>query len=191
MTKDNEITFLKSFAAGTPMIPAIIERLIQDLSKMEYSKRDIDEIIISMDESITNAVQATIRNPNRFSKNMYITIRYAVSEAEFNATIIDHGTGFDLTTTLNTTPDRKSNDYHNQIMRYAVDTEISKTSLNINNKSIFLKGVGAGLKLILNFMDSVTIEYIDKKTVIAASVSESSDGTIFNMTRKRRNLTND
>ena len=193
MTKDTEITFLKSFAVNTPMIPAIIDRLIHDLSKMEYQKRDIDEIALSMDESITNAVQATIKNTNRFSKNLYITIRYAVSEKEFNATIIDHGTGFDLIKTLRATPDRKSNDYHNQIMSYAIDAEISKTSLNINNKNknIFLKGVGAGLKIILNFMDSVTIEYIDKKTIIAANLSETSDGTIFNMTRKRRNLNNE
>jgi len=186
MIKEKEITYLDSFVASTSMIPEIIERLFQDLTKMEYTKLEIDEIIISMDESITNAVQATIKNPNKFSKNLYITIRYSVSETEFEATIIDHGTGFDLIETLNSTPDRKSSDYHNQVMNYSIDTGKSQASLKVNNKHIFLKGVGAGLKIILNFMDSVSIEYIDKKTMVAPSVSESTDGTIFNMKRKRR-----
>jgi anti-sigma regulatory factor (Ser/Thr protein kinase) len=144
-----------------------------------------------MDESITNAVQATIKNPNKFAKNLYITIRYAVSETEFDATIIDHGTGFDLIKTLGAAPDNKSNDYHNQIISYTIGTGKSKSSLKMNNKKIFLRGVGAGLKIILNFMDSVTIEYIDKKTIIAKNVSESTDGTIFNMTRKRRHFNNE
>jgi len=191
MAKNREITYIDSFVASTSMIPEIIDRLYQDLSKMEYSRMEIDEIIISMDESITNAVQATIKNPNKFAKNLYITIRYSVSDTEFEATIIDHGTGFDLIQTLNTAPDNKSDDYHNQVISYTIDTEKSKSSLKINNKNVFLKGIGAGLKIILNFMDSVTIEYIDKKTIIAANVSESTDGTIFNMKRKRRDINNE
>jgi len=186
MAEDKEITFLGSFAACTSIISEIVDRLIQDLSKMEYSKEEIDEIAISMDESVTNAVQATMENTKENSKKLYITIRYAVSETEFDATVIDHGTGFDLHKTLNSTPDNKSADYYNQIMTYAAHTEKSKSILKINNKNVALKGVGAGLKIILNFMDSVSIEYFDKEEMIASKVSNSTDGTIFKMKRKRR-----
>ena len=192
MIKDKEIAFLGSFIANTSIISEIIDRVTEDLSKMEYAKSEIDEIIISMDESITNAVQATIqKNPNKFLKNLYITIRYVISETEFNATIIDHGTGLDLTKSLGTTPDIKSDNYYNQVMTYSKSTKKSKSFLKIKKKNITLKGIGAGLKIILNFMDSVSIEYFDKKEIIASEVSESTDGTIFKMRRKRRIFNND
>jgi hypothetical protein len=71
-------------------------------------------------------------------------------------------------------------------MAYAANSENSAASLKVNNRNIALKGIGAGLKIILNFMDSVSIEYIDKEEVIASKVSKSTDGTIFKMKRKRR-----
>ena len=58
--------------------------------------------------------------------------------------------------------------------------------MRLNGREIPLRGIGAGLKIILNFMDAVTIDMIDKECVLSQSVSESSDGTIFNMKRKKR-----
>jgi len=43
-----------------------------------------------------------------------------------------------------------------------------------------------GLKVILAFMDSVSIDLIDKERVLANSVSEFTDGTILNLNRRRR-----
>ncbi len=189
MIKDKEIGFLDSFTASTSIVPEVIDRLMIDLIKMEYPQEEIDEIILSMDESITNAVQVTM-NCNDKSCNVpekrNITIRYTASEEEFDATIIDHGTGLDFIKILSTTPDIHSRNYHDQIISYATDSEKSKLSIKVNGEIIPLRGIGAGLKIILSFMDSVSIEYIDKKTIIASNVTDSTDGTIFNIKRKRR-----
>ncbi|MCL1834135.1 MAG: ATP-binding protein [Leptospirales bacterium] len=201
MAKDKEIVFIGSFVAKTSIVAEIINELNQDLLKMEYPQEEIFEITIAMDESVSNAVKATIENTPEASKKLYITVRYNITETEFDATIIDRGKGLDFIKTLNTTPHSKSNNYRNQLMDYtaastdAVDagTE-SKThpsSLTINNENVSLNGVGAGLKIILSYMDYVFIEYIDKKEIIATNVSESTDGTIFNMKRKRRNFNNE
>lgn len=193
MLKNNEIGFLDSFTASTSIIPEVIDRLMKDLIKMDYYQDEIDEIILSMDESITNAVQVTL-NCNDTSCNVpeqrNITIRYTLSEAEFDATIIDHGTGLDFIKILSSTPDITSKNYHDQIISYATESEKSRLSIKINGEVVPLRGIGAGLKIILSFMDTVTIEYIDKKTVLASNVTESTDGTIFTIKRKRRYLKN-
>jgi len=49
-----------------------------------------------------------------------------------------------------------------------------------------LKGIGAGLKIMTAFMDSITIDLIDKEKFISNSISDFTDGTILNMKRKRR-----
>jgi hypothetical protein len=56
----------------------------------------------------------------------------------------------------------------------------------LNGTEIPLHGIGAGLKIILNFMDAVTIDLIDREKIVSTSVSENTDGTILNMKRKKR-----
>ena len=56
-----DIDFLNSYSANTAVIPEVIERLIGDLRKVRYTQDDIDEIVLSMDEAITNAVQETMK----------------------------------------------------------------------------------------------------------------------------------
>ncbi len=189
MIKQKEIGFLDSYTANTSIVPEVIDRLMIDLVKMRYPQDEIDEIILSMDESITNAVQVTMNSNDTSSvvpEKRNITIRYTVTKNEFDATIIDHGTGLDFIKILSTTPDIHSNNYHDQIISYATESEKSKLSIKINGESVPLRGIGAGLKIILSFMDSVSIEYIDKKTIIASNVTDTTDGTIFNIKRKRR-----
>jgi len=189
MIKQKEIGFLDSYTASTAIVPVVIDRLIRDLGKMDYPQDEIDEIILSMDESITNAVQVTMNCNDTTAvipEKRNITIRYTVSKSEFDATIIDHGTGLDFIKILSTTPDIHSKNYHDQIISYATESEKSRLSIKINGESVPLRGIGAGLKIILSFMDSVSIEYIDKKSIIASNVTDSTDGTIFNIKRKRR-----
>ena len=186
MSKDKEIRFLGSYAANTSVVSEVIGKLIKDLSKVGYSEEETFEIAISMDETISNAIKATIENEKQTAETLYITIRYVVSETEFDATIIDHGSGFDFAQTLSDTPNSASDDYHDQIMNYGIRKDKSTSSMV--NKGISLKGIGAGLKIILNFMDSVSVDYIDKKDIIASNVTESTDGTIFNIKRERRNF---
>jgi anti-sigma regulatory factor (Ser/Thr protein kinase) len=189
MIKNKEIAFLDSFTAGTSIVPEVIDNLLRDLNYIGYPREEIDEIILSMDESITNAVQVTLNCKDDQCappQSRNITIRYTINENEFDATIIDHGTGLDFFKIFSTTPDKSSIDYYDQIVTYATDSEKSKLTVRINGEELPLRGIGAGLKIILSFMDTVTIEYIDKKKIISSNVSDSTDGTIFNMKRKRR-----
>jgi anti-sigma regulatory factor (Ser/Thr protein kinase) len=192
MVQSNEIKFLESYSATTEVVPVVIDHLINDLGKLAFSRDEIDEIVLSMDEAITNAIQETIfkntedisrpHNPDRRD----ITVRYIINEHEFDATIIDHGKGLDIFNIIKNVPDCKSDDYCDQIITYATESEKNKIKVTLNGIEIPLKGIGAGLKIILNFMDQVTIDLIDRKTVLSNAVSEHTDGTIFSMRRGRR-----
>lgn len=189
MIKNREIAFLDSFTADTTIVPEVIDHLLKDLQDMNYPKEEIDEIILSVDESITNAIQVTLKCNEEgctAPDTRNITIRYTINENEFDATIIDHGTGFDFLKMFDTIPDNNAQNYYEQIVAYATDSGKSRITVKINGEEIPLRGIGAGLKIILSFMDTVEIEYIDKKGVLSSSVSQDTDGTIFTMRRKRR-----
>ena len=188
-----DIDFLNSYSANTAVVPEVIERLIGDLKKIEYTQDEIDEIVLSMDEAITNAIQETMKANETFRRMVIagddrrdITVRYTISKDIFDATIIDHGKGLDIFNILNTTPQAGSTTYMNQIISYATESEKCRIKVRLNGQEIPLRGIGAGLKVILNFMDAITIDLIDKEKVLSQSVSEHTDGTIFNMKRKRR-----
>ncbi|TFH42526.1 MAG: ATP-binding protein [Chrysiogenales bacterium] len=188
--KKHEIDFLNSYSADTAVVPEVIDQLISDLRKSDYNRDEIDEIVLAMDEAVTNAVQETMKTYlDRYDGDddrRDITIRYTITSDLFDATVIDHGRGLDLFNILNLTPRCGSRTYLNEIDRYASESEKSKITVRLNGKEIPLRGIGAGLKIILNFMDAVTIDLIDKKKVLSRSVTEHTDGTIFNMKRKRR-----
>lgn len=188
-----DIDFLNSYSAKTAVVPEVIERLICDLRKIKYAQDEIDEIVLSMDEAVTNAVQETLRvnqalNRNDVSDDDHrdITVRYTISGDIFDATIIDHGKGLDIFNILHNTPRSGSTTYINQIMSYASESEKRKITVRLNGQEIPLRGIGAGLKVILSFMDAITIDLIDKEKILSRSVTEHTDGTIFNMKRKRR-----
>lgn len=190
MNEQLEIRFLDSFKADTSTVPEVVDRLIEDLKSAKYPQGDIDEIILSMDEAITNAVQETIGSLQSSYRNgshiREITIRYNISSTLFDATIIDHGKGLDINKMLKKIPDSQSNSYHDQIFSYVQTAQLKKLKVRLNGREIVLNGIGAGLKIILSFMDSVTIDLIDKKSVISDEVTEFTDGTIFTMQRTRR-----
>lgn len=185
-----EISYINSYSASTSVIPALINRLISDLNDAACPLEEIDEIVLSMDEAITNAVQSTIHKSMESNRNINhsadITVRYKITDSEFNATIIDHGEGFDIFNIFSCLPDSDSCDYYEQIIKYTNNSLSEKMKVRLNGEEITLKGIGAGLKIILSFMDSVTIDLIDKKKILSNSVSENTDGTILNMTRQRR-----
>lgn len=188
-----DIDFLNSYSANTSVVPEVIERLIGDLRKTRYTQDEIDEIVLSMDEAITNAIQETMKTNQDFRPKVEadddrrdITVRYTISRDIFDATIIDHGKGLDIFNILHAMPQTGSTSYMNQIISYATESEKSKIKVRLNGEEIPLRGIGAGLKVILNFMDAITIDLIDKEKILSQSVSEHTDGTIFNMKRKRR-----
>ena len=184
-----EIDFLNSYSADTAIVPEVIDQLITDLRRGGYHRDEIDEIVLAMDEAVTNAVQETMKtlvDRQEDDDRRDITIRYTITEGLFDATVIDHGKGLDIFNILNSTPRCGSRSYLTQIMSYATESEKSKLTVRLNGKEIPLRGIGAGLKIILNFMDAVTIDLIDREKVISRSVSEHTDGTIFTMRRERR-----
>lgn len=187
-----EIDFLNSYAATTAVVPEVISHLISDLRKTDYHPDEIDEIVLSMDEAITNAIQQTmkinqsIRQKSANIDRHDITVRYTVNDALFDATIIDHGKGLDIFNILYNIPQAGTDNYVNQIISYATESEKSKITVRLNGQEIPLRGIGAGLKIILNFMDTITIDLIDKEQILSQSVTEHTDGTIFNMKRSRR-----
>lgn len=188
-----DIDFLNSYAARTAVVPEVIERLISDLRQIKYTQDEIDEIVLSMDEAVTNAVQETMRVNLALNRTGVtdedqrdITVRYTISGDIFDATIIDHGKGLDIFNILYMTPQTGTSTYMNQIISYATESEKRRIKVRLNGQEIPLKGIGAGLKVILCFMDAITIDLIDREKILSRSVTEHTDGTIFNMKRKRR-----
>ena len=192
MKSNQHIDFLNSYPANTSVVPEVIEHLIYDLKQTSYKQDEIDEIVLSLDEALTNAIQETMKtNENLPRKHIGeelrdITVRYTITSDIFDATIIDHGKGFDIFNILNSTPRTGTRNYLNQIISYATESEKCRIRVRLNGREIPLRGIGAGLKIILNFMDAVTIDMIDRETVLSSSVTEHTDGTIFNMKRKKR-----
>lgn len=188
----NERKFLESYSASTEVVPEVVTKLMEDLEALNLPKEERDEIILSMDEAITNAIQETLRknqdtaSPSASKGHRDITIRYILNDEEFEATIIDHGKGLDIFNIIKDLPDCSSCFYENQIIGYATESERNKIKITLNGKQVPVKGIGAGLKIILNFMDNVTIDLIDREKIISDSVSSHTDGTIFNMRRNRR-----
>jgi anti-sigma regulatory factor (Ser/Thr protein kinase) len=185
-----EINFLDSFRADTSIVPEVIDRLIADLRSSNYPQEEIDEIILAMDEAITNAVQETISTlGSRYSNTQHdreIAIRYTIGILSFNATVIDHGKGLDIDKMMMTTPNSESVSYHQQIYKYMEKSALDRLKVRVNGKEVILKGIGAGLKILLSFMDTVSIDLLDKQRIVAEEVTEFTDGTILNMIRARR-----
>ncbi len=190
MENMTEISFLDSFRADTAIVPEVIDRLIRDLKVAKYPQEDVEEIILSMDEAITNAVQETINTMHdkfiQSRNNREITIRYTICQNEFDATIIDHGKGLDINKMLDKIPNSNSCRYYDQILNYIDNAKNDRLKIRVNGQEVQLNGIGAGIKIILSFMDSVSIDLIDKKSVLADSVTQFTDGTILNMRRMRR-----
>jgi anti-sigma regulatory factor (Ser/Thr protein kinase) len=189
MTDSLDIQFLESYEARTSVVPEVIDHLVKDLNHTEFSHEEKDEIILAMDEAMTNAIQATSNQRNQsgeMRESRDITVRYSITPSEFNATIIDHGRGLDIFDILKKVPDQKSGDYYDQVTSYATEKEKKKITVRLNGEEVTPGGIGAGLRIILAFMDSVTIDLIDKEKILSDSISETTDGTIFNMKRGRR-----
>ena len=188
---NNEINYLDSFSADTAVVPDVIDKLLKHLAKMKLPDEEIDEIILTMDEAITNAIQETIQKQENFQSHdeeeaREITIRYSITDKDFNATIIDHGKGLDILKFTKKTPDKDSGSYYDEIENYVSEAEKKKLKVRLNGHEITLKGIGAGLKIILAFMDSVNIDLIDRQKVLSDCISNFTDGTILNLKRHRR-----
>ncbi|HOM88167.1 MAG TPA: ATP-binding protein [Spirochaetota bacterium] len=186
---DNTIKkYIDSFSADTITVPTVINQLLTDLNTLNYPGEEIDEIVLSMDEALTNAIQETIRknyNIHYGPETREITVMYIITMDEFEAVVIDQGKGLNLQESIKETPDKTASNYFDQIVKYSSKAE-KGLSVRVNGQQISLKGIGAGLKIMCAFMDSITIDLIDKEKMISDTVSKVTDGTILSMHRKRR-----
>ncbi|HSV98375.1 MAG TPA: ATP-binding protein [Spirochaetota bacterium] len=185
------IQHIDSYPADSLIVRRVISVLCDDLRSIHCPQEEIDEIIISMDEALTNAIQETIRTQEGIPVAhadliRAITVRYLLDDEHFEATIIDHGGGFDPVKSFHDSPSRHAEDYFGQLVRYIDKSESGKLRVTVNERELSLKGIGAGLKILLAFMDRITIDFIDRKDVISDSVTEFTDGTILTISRKRR-----
>lgn len=186
----SEIQFIDSFRADTAIVGEIMKSLETDLKSMKYPRSEIDEILVAADEAVTNAIQGTLRKRKAGTRGRSagreITVRYHVTDEGFDATIIDHGGGLDMYRCLKEIPDATSADYHRQVMDYTASKARTRKKLVTDGREMPSGGVGAGLKILLSFMDSVEIALIDRRDIVGSSVTGHTDGTILNIRRRRR-----
>ena len=64
---EKQIGYLDSFCADTEVVTKVINRLIFDLEQVGYPEDEIYEIVLSMDESITNPSGDAERNSHASS----------------------------------------------------------------------------------------------------------------------------
>jgi anti-sigma regulatory factor (Ser/Thr protein kinase) len=187
--------FSRSYRASPDIVQDVIEQLISDLKYHGYAQPEIDEIVLSLDEAITNAIQVALalkqenHGTRESADSSDITIQYSMTDDAFDATVMDRGKGFNIFNILSTTPRIGSANDINQIISYASDSEQAKIRVRVNGEEIPLHGIGAGLKIILNFMDTVTIDFIgESREKVSRPESRNAGGTILHMRRQKRYL---
>ncbi|HQK06558.1 MAG TPA: ATP-binding protein, partial [Spirochaetota bacterium] len=124
---DNTIKkYIDSFSADTITVPTVINQLLTDLNTLNYPGEEIDEIVLSMDEALTNAIQETIRknyNIHYGPETREITVMYIITMDEFEAVVIDQGKGLNLQESIKETPDKTASNYFDQIAKYSSKAE--------------------------------------------------------------------
>ena len=191
--KPRPITFHESFEADTRILAFLIDRLFEDLARGHYQEEEAQEIVVAVDEAITNAVLETIKTTGEVLDNFTVSLRkttpkmiavnWEISGSDFTATVIDHGSGLDLNEVQQRTPQAGSGDYLNQVDDYQHKCNLR---MRVNGENVELKRLGAGLKIMATFMDDIFIDLIDSCEVVSSTVSHCTTGTILTLHRRRR-----
>lgn len=189
------ITFHESFEADTRILSELIDRLFDDLSRAGYSEEDSQEIVVAMDEAVTNAVLETIKATGEilddfsatFTKGpvKIIAVKWEITPDSFTGTVIDHGAGLDLGEVQLRTPQTGTDNYLDQVGEYQHKCNLS---MRVNGQDIEIKRLGAGLKIMATFMDDIFIDLIDSCKTVSSTVSHHTTGTILNLHRNRRHM---
>ncbi len=179
------IEYVNSFGPETRFVPMIIEDLMRDLSRSFFSKDESQEIVMAVDEAMTNAILETARRTRNVTQQVSysVNVRWTIDAEKFSFTVIDQGKGLDLDIMLGKVPVPQNADYFEKVQQYEKKDQLQ---IRVNGKPVEVKRFGAGLKIILSFMDLITIDYIDKKEIISKKISGATEGTIFSMTRYHR-----
>lgn len=192
--KKDTIIFRDSFEADTRILAYLIDKLFEDLNHAGYPEEESHEIVVAVDEAITNAILETIKAtgevvdeltvPPHAAKAKSVAVRWEITPTEFYATIIDHGTGLDLSTVQQQIPQVNRDDYLHEVGEYQNQCNLT---IRVNGERIELKRLGAGLKIMSTFMDAIFIDLIDAEKTVSNQVKAGiTTGTILNLYRKRR-----
>jgi len=189
----DSIVFHDSFEADTRVLSSIVDKLFEDLDRAAYDKEEAQEIVVAVDEAITNAVLETIKSTgeveedfsiaSRTDKVKAIAVRWEITDRDFYATVVDHGPGLDLEAIEKHLPETSRKDYLDQVSEHQQKGNIR---LRLNGEEIELARLGAGLKIMASFMDTILIDLIDAKKTLSDQVATSTLGTILNLYRARR-----
>jgi len=193
VAEQKSIIFHDSFEADTKILAYLIDNLFRDLSTAKYNEEEAHEIVVAVDEAITNAILETIKATGEVDDNLSISlssakvksiaVKWEITPTEFFATVIDHGAGLDLATIKNAVPQVSKDDYLGQVKKYQDKCNLH---MRVNGIETEIKRLGAGLKIMASFMDAIFIDLIDSKNVISDKVEKSTTGTILNLYRHRR-----
>ncbi|GEM_PF-152797 len=193
LEKSKAVTFHESFEADTRILASIIDKLFEDLEHAGYSEEEGQEIVVAVDEAITNAVLETIKATGEVLDNFavalkkgplkMIAVKWEITDQDFTATVIDHGAGLDLDEVQQRTPQTGTGDYLNQVDDYQHKCNLR---MRVNGESVELKRLGAGLKIMATFMDDIFIDLIDSCEIISSTVSHCTTGTILTLHRNRK-----
>lgn len=189
------ISYLRSINPETRFVPEVIKDLDNDLKSSSFSEDDILEIILASDEALTNAILESAKAIDRKDKKAKetllseydITVSWTISQERFSFTVVDQGGGFDLGYMLERLPSPNRKNYLEEVNKYQKKNNLT---LRINGEPTEVKRFGAGLKIIMSFMDKITIDYINKDQVISKELSQKTQGTILNMIRFRNRRNN-
>lgn len=187
---DEPIRYIRSFGPETKFVPQVIGDLEADLDKAGFSFEDRMEVVMAVDEAMTNAILETARSKNSFITKIKeafrlensVTVSWSIDVDKFSFTVIDQGEGLDLEIMIGKTPAPGDKDYFDKVKHYEQKDQLV---LRINGKPVEVKRFGAGLKIILSFMDRITIDYIDKEAIVTKKLSGATQGTILSMIRYR------
>lgn len=180
--------FYDVFTPETSSVGKMVDRLLQDLKECDLGDELVDEIVVAMDEAFTNAMLETVKTTGEMldtyaidpvsQTKKSITVIWEITHSAFSATIIDRGSGLSLEEVLAASPDPHDEHYVEQL---ADHQEKNRVSVRVNGRPIEVKRLGAGMKIIMTYMDSLEIDLIDTETGLSGEKRALTVGTILNM----------
>ncbi len=189
---EGNINYQESFAADTKILAYVIDKLFRDLEKANYNAEEAQEIVVSVDEAITNAILETIKVTGEVLDHFDVSfnattvktvaVKWEIRPDEFFATIIDHGKGLDLKSIQSSIPNVTDKNYFAEVEKYQAKGQLQ---VRANGKEITLKRLGVGLKLMTSFMDAIIIDFVNTNEA-RSSHTAPIKGTILTLYRKRK-----
>jgi len=189
------IQYYDCLESDTKLLSSLIDRLFTDLAEAGYCEEEAQEIVAAFDEAATNAMFETIREtnemlnifllPNAEKPPKIVVVCWKITQDSFSATVVDHGSGLDITREGQLAPDTRMGK-EGYLQRVGEHQHECNLQVNVNGEAVELKRLGMGLKIMTSLMDNVHITLIDPYTMISDAVSGDTMGTILTLHRARR-----